>query len=308
MKIIFMGSAAFAVPSLMALAEAEHEIAEVVTQPDKPAGRGREITPCPIAAKARKMNLQLYQPKSVKKPEVISHFKERAPDLIAIVAYGKILPIELIEIPKFGCVNVHSSLLPKYRGAAPINWAIINGETETGVTTMRINEEMDAGEILLSCKTDIDDVEDAPMLHDRLAQMGSNLLVETISQIESGRIRPRNQDHTKATYAPMIRKEDGLIDWSMRAKDIYNRVRGFKPWPGAFTHLGGKSLRIHEAALTDLDFDAAPGEIIETDGALAVKCGSGVLYLIEVQLEGKKKMPAQDFLRGYKVKKGTILK
>lgn len=307
MKIIFMGSAAFAVPSLEALLNSKHDVIEVITQPDKPAGRGRHITACPVGEFAKGKQLLLFQPKGIKNAEALEHIRNLAPELIAVVAYGKMLPNALLDLPPRGCVNVHSSLLPKYRGAAPMNWAIVNGERETGVTTMRISEEMDAGNILLSCKTPIDDAEDAVKLHDRLAPMGATLLLETIDRIENGTITETPQDHSKATFAPIIKKTDGLIDWNLSASAIYNRVRGFKPWPGTFTKLKGRTFRIHEAATTESERKAQPGTIIESDDRLAVACGEGTLYLLEVQLEGKRKMSAGDFLRGHKIETGTVL-
>jgi len=302
-----MGSAAFAVPSLAALLETKHEVVEVVAQPDKPAGRGQHVTSCPVARFAKEMGLALYQPGGVKKPERIEHFKKLAPDLIAVVAYGKILPPELLQIPPLGCVNVHSSLLPKYRGAAPMNWAIVNGETETGVTTMRISKDLDAGDILMAISTPLDECETAVELHDRLAPLGAELLIKTLAAIEDGSAKQTPQDHSSATYAPMIKKEDGHLDWTGSARDIYNRVRGFKPWPGAFAFLDGKNFRIHEAAAVDFDSGEKPGTIIENEGHLAVACGSGTLYLLEVQLEGKRPLGTADFLRGHKIEKGATL-
>lgn len=302
-----MGSAAFAVPSLDALIRSGHHVIEVVTQPDKPAGRGMKITACPVAACAAKHGLAPYQPKGVRKPDVIDHFKKLSPDLIVVVAYGKMLPREFLDIPPLGCVNVHSSLLPKYRGAAPINWAIVNGETETGVTTMRISEKMDAGDILLAEKVAIGADEDAVQLHDRLAPLGAELLLRTIDAIEAGTVKGIPQDHSKATPAPIIKKDDGRIDWAMGAREIYNRVRGFKPWPGTFTSIGGKMLRIHGAKVSSIAADGKPGGVIEAGGALVVACGSGALELTEVQLEGKKKMSAADFLRGHRIEKGVML-
>lgn len=302
-----MGSAAFAVNSIRALAQSEHRIIEAVTQPDKPAGRGMKITACPVAAYAAEHGIVLYQPKGVRKPDIIDHFKKISPDLIVVVAYGKILPKELLDIPPFGCVNVHSSLLPKYRGAAPINWAIVNGEVETGITTMRISEEMDAGNILMSERVQIGADEDAIQLHDRLAPLGAQLLMKTIDAIERGTIAEIPQDHSKATFAPIIKKEDGRIDWTTGAREIHNRVRGFKPWPGAFTSFGGKMLRIHGAKASSIAADGKPGEVIEAGKTLIVACGSGALELTEVQLEGKKKMDTADFLRGNKIEKGAML-
>lgn len=302
-----MGSALFAVPSLEALASSRHQILEVVTQPDKPAGRGRRIAACPAAHAASRLGLALYQPWSVKKAESIDHIRGLAPDMIAVVAYGRILPNMLLEIPQHGCVNVHASLLPKYRGAAPINWAIVNGDSETGVTTQRIGEEVDAGDILLAASTPIGDEETASELHDRLASIGADLLLKTIEGIERGTISPAPQEHSKATFAPIIKKEDGRIDWSMPARDIFNRVRGFAPWPGTFTILDGRLLHIHKAAPADIGASELPGTVIENAANLTVACGMGALYLLEVQIEGRRRMNARDFLRGHKIKVGTIL-
>lgn len=307
MRILFMGSAAFAVPTLSAIVRSRHDVIEVVAQPDKPAGRGMKITACPVAAYAAEHGIALYQPKGVRKPDVIDHFRKLSPDLIVIIAYGRILPKELLDIPPLGCVNVHSSLLPKYRGAAPINWAIANGETETGVTTMRVDEEMDAGDILMSANVKIGYDEDAVELHDRLAPLGAELLMKTIDAIERGTIRGIPQDHSEATFAPIIKKEDGRIDWTMGAREILNRVRGFKPWPGASTSIGGKMLRIHGAKVGSIAAAGKPGEVIEAGKDLVVACGSGALELTQVQIEGKKKMSAADFLRGNKIEVGAVL-
>jgi methionyl-tRNA formyltransferase len=304
MRIIFMGSAAFAVPCLGALHKSRHTVIEVVSQTDKPAGRGQRVTPCKVAQYAEEHGLPLYRPKGLKSEDVLEHFRGLSPDLIAIVAYGKILPLALIEIPRLGCVNVHSSLLPKYRGAAPINWAIVCGEKETGVTTMRINEEMDAGDILLTSKTEIGDDEDAISLHARLAAMGSALLLETIDGLERDEIEPTPQDHSQATYAPMIKKEDGHIRWEDSAAAIYNKVRGFKPWPGAYTTLSGKIFRIHDARPIAEGPKERPGTITVTGKDIDVACDVGSLRLIEVQSEGKKRMGAADFLCGHKFNKG----
>lgn len=306
-KILFMGSAQFAVPSLVALAESSHELLEVVTQPDKPAGRGMHLTACPVAQTARSLKLPLHQPKSVKTPEAIAHFRNLNPDMIVVVAYGKILPPDLLAIPKFGSINVHASLLPKYRGAAPINWAIVNGERETGVTTQLINDELDAGDILLSAATQIDEVETADALYDRLAPLGAEILMKTIEGMENGSIRPRPQDRSAATFAPIIKKEDGHIDWSKPARAIANMVRGFKPWPGTFTTLEGKVLRVHEVAAIDNDSGLTPGSVIEGSDNFAIACGEGTLYLLEVQMEGKRRISAVDFLRGHKIQKGVVL-
>jgi len=305
MNLIFMGSAAFAIPALDALADSHHKILEVVTQPDKPAGRGQQIRACPVAERAREHGLSLHQPDSVRMPDELKHFKKLDADLIVIIAYGKILPRELIDMPRHGAINVHASLLPKYRGAAPINWAIVNGERETGVTTMFINEDLDAGDILLSSKTPIHDNETAPELHDRLAEMGSDLLKATISELADGKLIPIPQDHSKATQAPIMKKEDGLIDWSLTSRAIYNRVRGFTPWPGTYTNLEDKTLRIHCAEPLEDGRQGAPGTVVEVQDRLCIACGQGVLKLTEVQIEGGKRMPAADFMRGHSIPVGA---
>jgi len=307
MDILFMGSAGFAVPSLGALADSHHDILEVVTQPDKPAGRGMRLRACPAAQHARERGLAVYQPPSVRKPDAIEHFRELSPELIVVIAYGKILPKDLLELPTRGCINVHASLLPKYRGAAPINWAIAYGETETGVTTMFINEDLDAGDMLLAAKTPIGPEETAQDLHDRLARMGADLLMATIRELEEGALRPRPQDHSKATLAPLIKKEDGHIDWSMSAIAIHNRMRAFTPWPGSFTTLRGKALRVHAAEPRQLAHDQEPGTVLDREDHLCIACGDGVLDLKEVQMEGGRRMKVADFLRGHKVPAGEAL-
>jgi methionyl-tRNA formyltransferase len=308
MRIVFMGSAGFAVPSLNALIDSDHDILEVVCQPDKPAGRGQKITACPVAQVAREAGLPLYQPQTLKGGDVVSYFENLQPDIIVVVAYGKILPSDIIDIPPRGCVNLHSSLLPKYRGAAPINWAIIDGEVETGVTTMLINERMDAGDILLSRSVMIDELDDAVELEERLEYIGAQLLLDTLKGLEEGAITPLPQDEAQSSYAPLLKKEDGLIDWSLSAREIANRVRGLVPWPVAFTHMNGKTLRIFEAHASDEDCDEEAGTVIRCEKHLAVATGKGILYPIEVQLEGKKKMHCEDMLRGCKIDVGTKLK
>lgn len=309
MKILFMGSAAFAVPALEALAaQTRHKILEIVSQPDKPAGRGMGIHACPVAETAKRLKLPLRQPESVRAAEEIEHFRSLAPDMIVIIAYGKILPRAIIDIPPKGAVNVHASLLPKYRGAAPINWAIVNGERETGVTTMFINEEMDAGDIIFKCATPIDDDETSVSLHDNLAGMGADLLLKTIETIEDGGVSATPQDHSKATFAPMLKKEDGRIKWSKSAWEIYNRVRGLKPWPGTFTTFAGGTLAVHEAAPFETEKSAPAGTVIESGKHLAVACGKGALYLLEVQPAGKRRMKVEDFLRGHRIEEGEIFK
>lgn len=306
MKILFMSSAEFALPSLASLLASDHQILGVVTQPDKPAGRGQHVTPCPAAHFAHENHLSLFQPESIKKSDTLDSLKKLDADLIVVVAYGKFLPQALRDLPPRGCINLHSSLLPKYRGAAPINWAIINGEKETGVTIMHVSEEMDAGDIIASCVTDIDPCETAPQLHDRLALLGADLLLDTIEAIEKGTATRTPQHHQHATFAPALTKDDGKVDWSSSAKTLYNRFRGMMPWPGTYTHMDGKILHLHEVAPRKSAHDTRPGTVLDTDKKLVVATGDGELYILEVQLEGKKRMPVTDFLRGHTIKKGSL--
>lgn len=308
LKIVFMGSAGFAVPCLDALIASDHDVVEVVAQPCKPAGRGMCMTECAVAEYAQQRELPLFQPKSVRKPEILEHFRKLAPDLIVVVAYGKILPRELIDIPPMGCINVHASLLPKYRGAAPINWAIANGERETGVTTMFINEELDAGDTLLSASTPIDETETASELHDRLAMMGAEILIHTIDGLVDDSVSATPQEDSKSSYAPLMKKEDGHIDWSKSANEVFNRIRAFTPWPGSFTTVGETKLRIHEAAPLEEDHGKGPGTVLHSKDHILVACGDGALCILEVQPEGKRRMPTADFLRGHKLDEGEILK
>ena len=308
MKIIFMGSSAFAVTSLEALLKSSHELQLVVCQPDKPSGRGLKVHSCPVAEFCHHHNLKPFQPKTLRSSDVKKHLAELKPDLIVVVAYGKYLPSEVLNIPTYGCINVHASLLPKYRGAAPINWAIVNGDESTGVTTMMINEEMDAGDILLQKETKIDPEESAPQLIERLAVMGATLLLETIIEIEKGTAKPKPQDKKQVSFAPLIKKEDGLINWQRSSKEIYNFVRGMQPWPCAHTHWNDKMLKIFKARAADEDHQKPAGTIIKAHPDIAVATGQGTIYPLEVQIEGKKRMPIDSFLRGHKIEIGEVLK
>ena len=328
MQIVFMGSAPFAVPSLIKLVESKHDIVTVITQPDKPAGRGRKITPCAVANKAAELDLQLYQPKSVKSSKVIGKIRDMNADIFIVVAYGKILPLELIDIPPLGCVNIHASLLPKYRGAAPINWAIVNGENVSGVTTMHITEELDAGDILLTHEVPIKEYYTSLVLHDILAESGADLLVETIEGLQAGTITPKPQDHSKATFAPLIEKDDGRIDWSKSAEEIHNLIRGMQPWPSAFTTLDGENLRIYESVVIEGspspqpsphppeadqslaeqgEGETLPGPIVEASERLIIAAGQNRIEIRELQLQGKRRMTIRDFLNGHPIKQGNRL-
>lgn len=307
MKIIFMGTSTFAVPSLVTLHESHHEILLVVSQPDKPAGRGKVLTSPPVIECAKALGLPIDQPAKIKTPEFLEKLNKLKPDCIAIVAYGKLLPKGILDLPPNGCVNLHGSLLPKYRGAAPINWALMNGESETGVTTMFINEAMDAGNMLLSEATPIKETDNTTTLHNLLAPMGAGLLLETLNKVEDSSIKQIPQDHSKATYAPIMKKEDGLIKWDRKATEIFNHIRGAQPWPAAYTHLDGKLLHIYDSSVIDCNTDAKPGEVIAISDGIIVATGSGKICVKELQLEGKKRLSFKDFLNGHKVKIGSQL-
>lgn len=306
MRVVFMGTPEFAVSSLQALRDAGHEIVAVLTQPDRPAGRGRKLTPPPVKQAALELGLAVDQPVKVRAPEVVERLREIAPLAIAVVGYGQLIPQSIIELPPLGCVNVHSSLLPKYRGAAPMNWAIVNGETVTGVTTMLIEKRLDAGDILMMRETPIGPDETAPELAARLAPMGADLLIETLDRLDRGEITPRKQIEEHATYAPIMKREDGLIDWTLPASEIYNHIRGFDPWPGSYTTIRGKRLHIRRAKPADGPL-LNPGRIDIAHGLIA-GCGGGTcLRIDQVQLEGKNRIPAEDFIRGYRPRADELL-
>ena len=298
MRVVFMGTPEFAVPTLERLHEQGHSLLAVVTQPDRPAGRGRRLTPSPVKERALKLALPVHQPEKIKSEEAYILLRETAPEVIVVVGYGQIIPRRVLELPPLGCINVHSSLLPKYRGAAPVNWAIARGETMTGVTTMRLIFELDAGPILLQRSTPIGADESAPEVLARLAPLGADLLVETLEGLARGAIEPREQNHAEATFAPILKREDGQIDWSLSAAEIANRVRGFDPWPGAYTAFRGKRLRIRRAHAIDGRADA--GRIEAAAGAIRIGCGGGgLLEALELQLEGRNRIAAAEFIRGY---------
>ncbi len=306
MKIIFMGTPEFAVSSLKALIESDHDVVAVVAQPDKPKGRGRKLAPPPTKALAEQHNIPVLQPEKVRTEEFLSQLQNLSPDLICVTAYGKILPKNILELPRYGCVNVHASLLPKYRGAAPINWAIVRGETQSGITTMLMDEGMDTGDMLLKKEIQIQDEDDASSLSEKLSQLGAELLLETISQLQEGKLDPAKQDESQATYAPMLKKSDGEIKWEKSAVEIRNLVRGLNPWPGTFTKLGNKSLKIFKTKI--VDGGGSPGEVLESDlGGLVVATSEGALEILELQLEGAKRLDIKSFITGHHIETGTIL-
>ena len=306
MRIIFMGTPDFACPTLATLIERGEQVVAVVTQPDRPKGRGQQTLPPPVKVLAQEHGIPVFQPVKVRHPEALEEIRSLNPDLIVVVAFGQILPKALLDIPKHGCINVHASLLPYYRGAAPLNWCIINGETETGVTTMMMDVGLDTGDMLLKRSTPIDPDEDTRSLHDRLCQIGAELLGETLDELAAGRLVPEKQDDALTCYAPMLKKEDGLIDWSKDAATVKNLVRGMTPWPGAYSYLDDKLLKVYRVQTAT--GTGTPGAVLSAgrDG-IEVACGEGSIVIHELQLEGKKRLNAAEFLAGCKLEPGTAL-
>ena len=299
MNIVFMGTPDFAGESLKALYNEKYNISAVFTKPDMPVGRKHIMTPPEVKVIANELNIPVFQPTTLKDGEALKILQQLNPDLIVVVAYGKILPKEILDLPKYGCINVHASLLPKYRGASPIQWAIVSGEKVTGVSTMYLNEGMDTGDVLLSEQTEIGENETAETLWDRLAVLGASLLIKTVKGLEENTITPIKQDETQATYAPIIKKSDGLIDWSKSAYEINCKIRGLHNWPVAFTKLGGKMLKIFSADI--LEKSGKAGEVLESENEFIVACQKNALKINELQLEGSKRMKTEDFLRGKKI-------
>lgn len=308
MKIVFMGTPDFAVPCLEALLNAGHDVCGVFTQPDKPKGRKQTLTPPPVKIAAEAHNIPVYQPSSVKTGEAFEILQKLSPELVVVVAYGKILPKEILELPKHGCINVHASLLPQLRGAAPIQWSILNGLKETGVTTMFMDVGLDTGDMLLKKKVNIGDNETCEELHDKLSTSGAELLIETIVELENGTLQRTKQNDDESSYASILTKELSPIDWTDSAQKIHNQVRGLYLWPSASTVFEGKKLKIHSSVIINDQKDKPAGTVIKSDSALQVVCGDGcVLDLLEVQYEGGKRMKASDFLRGHSIAVGTVL-
>jgi methionyl-tRNA formyltransferase len=304
MKIVFFGSDNFALNSLELLAKKGIDIASVVTVPDKKKGRGMKVSPLKIKELALELGIDVYQPEKLN-VEAISHIRSFNPELIVVVAYGKILPKEILDLPPKGCINLHASLLPKLRGAGAIAYSIIHGYEYTGVTTMYVNEKMDSGDIVYQKKVKIEPVDTTATLSEKLAKEGAGLLYATLKDMQSGKIPSIPQDDSKATYAPKLKKKDGLINWDKSAEEIFNLIRGASPWPSAYTFLNGKMFKIHKAEhVKASEKQASPGEIVNADeDGLVVATGKGNLKILEVQLEGKRKMPVGEFLRGYKLNK-----
>jgi methionyl-tRNA formyltransferase len=308
-RIVFMGTPAFAVPSLKALIDGGFNIVAVVTQPDRPHGRGRRLRPSPVKETALESGIEVIEPQKIRDEGFLKRLKTLEPDLIAVVAYGKILPNSVLQVPRLGCVNLHASILPRYRGAAPVNWAIIRGEKTTGMSTTLMDEGLDSGPLLLTEGVSIEDEETAEDLGKRLAGLGAALLKKTVGLLEEKKIEPAPQDEGEATYAPRLKKEDGRVDWGKGAEEIRNLVRGLYPWPGAYTHWKGRHLKIHRGRAVKgpgapgaSGDGRSPGTVVETsDEGIRIKCGRGIFEITELQMEGKRRMSAGDFLKGYRL-------
>ena len=310
MKVIFMGTPDFSVGTLEALIEAGHEVALVVTQPDKPKGRGGKMQYTPVKEVAVAHNIPVYQPKRIREPECIEELRKYNADIMVVIAFGQILPKEILEMTPYGCVNVHASLLPSYRGAAPIQWAVINGEKVSGVTTMQMNEGLDTGDMLLKVEIPLDEKETGGSLHDKLAEAGARLCVETLDALKAGTVTPEKQGDSPTAYAKMLDKHMGKIDWKMSAKEIERLIRGLNPWPSAYTRWNenDKGMKIWEAEVAEGQTDKVAGTVVEVakDG-LFVQTGDGLLKITALQIPGKKRMDAAAFLRGYQMETGTVL-
>ncbi len=304
MRVVFMGTPAFAVPSLEALANSDHEVVGVVTQPDRPKGRGQVVVSCPVKELALSKGLPMRQPDKIKSPEFLQQLSEWKPDVIAVTAFGRILPKTILDLPPMGCVNVHGSLLPAYRGAAPIQWALIHGDTETGITTMLMDEGMDTGAVLLQQTIPIEPEDTALELGARMAEAGGALLVETLTRLAAQTVVPCAQDHSRATMAPLLKKEDGVIDWTQSATEIANRVRGLSPWPGSYTFHHEHRLIIRKGRVDSQGGPAGGGQQPGTILAVGpksfwVETGEGRIEVLEVQPANKKRMAVEQFLLGY---------
>lgn len=307
MRIIFMGTPDFSVPCLEALIKSDNDVVGVFTQPDKPKGRGYELTPPPVKVCALKNNIPVFQPVSMKNGEALEIINSLNADLIIVVAFGKILPKEILESVKYGCINIHASLLPKLRGAAPIQWSIINGENETGVTSMQMDVGLDTGDMLIKKAIEIDENITAEELFDKLSAMGAEVLIETIEALKNGELRPEKQNNELSNYAPIITKELCPVDFAKSAAEVHNKVRGLYSWPIATMVIKGKKFKIHKSKILAENFSGIPGEIVDNNNRLVIMCGDGnCVEILEIQAEGKKKMDTQSFLRGQRIEKGTV--
>ncbi|MBZ5607092.1 MAG: methionyl-tRNA formyltransferase [Acidobacteriia bacterium] len=307
MNLIFLGTPSFAVPTLERVVAAGHRVLSVYTQPDRPKGRGGQLAASPVKETALRLGLTVHQPERVRRPEVVEQLRGMHPEAMVIVGYGQIIPQSIIDIPPLGIINVHASLLPKYRGAAPIQWAIASGETRTGVTTIRIDAGLDTGDMLLKWETEIGPEEDAVELGVRMARAGSDLLVETLAGLAAGSIVAQPQDHSQASLAPILKKEDGVIEWNWQARKIFNRARGFLPWPGAYSYFRGHLFHVWKARVAT-EVPGEPGQLVPQKKHLLAVCGEGTaLELVEVQIEGRKRMSGEAFLNGQRLNENETL-
>lgn len=308
MKIVYMGTPEFAIRPLESLHEEGFDISLVVSQKDKPKGRGKKLLPTPVKSKAEELNLEVFQPDNINSEDSIKKLKAINPDFIVVAAYGQILKKEVLSIPKYSCINIHASLLPKYRGAAPINWAIINGEKETGVTIMEMVEKLDAGDMYLKESIKIEEDDDAITIHEKLSEIGGKLIVKALKGIYNNKIIPESQDDSKSSYAPMLDKKMGQINWDESGKQIKNLIRGLKPWPSAYTFYRGNNIKVHKVELSSKFKYGKNGEIVKvSDDGIFVNCRDSCIIIKELQFPGKRSMDVKDFIRGNKMDIGTIL-
>ena len=308
MRIVFMGTPGFAVPSLEALLKSDDQVVGVVTQPDRPKGRGQEVIPSPIKVVCQRERIPMLQPLKMKAPEFMEALRQWNPDVIAVTAFGRILPPAILALPPRGCINVHGSLLPKYRGAGPVQWAVINGERETGITTMMMDEGMDTGDMLLQERVVIRPDDTAGTLALRLAEVGGRLLVDTLRQLKAGALNPQPQDPSLATMAPLLKKEDGLIDWTLTAPDIANRVRGLSPWPGAYTYVNGERWILWRVAASEGSQGVVAGTVTQvTKDRVEVATGRGTIQLVEIQPSNSRRMTMTQYLVGHRLTQGISL-
>ncbi len=303
MRVVFMGTPDFAVPSLQILLDHGYEVCAVYTQPDKPKGRGHKLQPPPVKELALQHQIPVFQPATLRKEEVQAEIRSWNPDVIVVVAYGKLLPKAVLDAPKLGCVNVHGSLLPQYRGAAPIQWTVLNGDKVAGVTTMFMAEGMDTGDMLLKAETPVGEEETSGQLFDRLKDLGADLLLETLQGLEVGTLTPVPQDEAQATRAPMLSKELSQVDWTKSAQQVHDLIRGLNPWPSAVSYLDGRKLKLHASRVRE--GSGEPGKPFAQDGALWVYCGQGALELTEIQTENGKRMDGKSYLLGHPLQEGS---
>ena len=308
MKIVFAGTPEFSVPTLDLLVKNGYNVELVVTQEDRRRGRGKKMLPTPVKAKALEYDIEVFQPANINSEESIERLKEIQPDLMIVVAYGQVFKKELLELPSIGCINIHASLLPKYRGAAPLNWVLINGEKETGVSIMEMEEGLDTGDVLAMKSMEIKDDYDCEDVHDKLSILGPELLLDIIDDIGTNKITKVKQDDSKSSYAPMIFRETGKIDWNNEAEDINNLIRGVKPWPGAYTFYKDEMVKIHQISKSDDDYEGLPGQIVEVrNDGIVVKTKDKSIVIEELQFPNKRRMSVQSYLAGNEIEKGIIL-